>query len=418
MGKTITEKIIERAAGKKIHTGEFVRISLGNLVLGSLPVKELEELGVKKVFDPQKIKIVLGGHDYCLPHNLKMRRSTMQTAKELGIPRGNIMDIGEGGEEHDVSIEHGWPLPGTVYLCGIDGQTPMNGALGCVAEPLAHGANEIVAATITGKSWIHVPPSIKINLAGTLQKGVTARDVSEYVLGKIGSSGALGSMIEWSGPAIGEMSLAGRIAICCHSAFTGAFSGIVNPDQKTIDFVKSRTEDTFDPVTSDADATYEKTLNFDVSSIEPQVGIPPKRHIVKSIKDVEGKKVDRGFIGSCANGRLEDLQIAAKILKGRKVHPDVHLNITPNSTENYKLALREGLIETFIEAGALVPAPCCGMCLGYVTPLVGDEVCVSTSTCNYSGRMGSEEADIYLASPATVAASCVEGKFADPRRFV
>jgi homoaconitase/3-isopropylmalate dehydratase large subunit len=246
---------------------------------------------------------------------------------------------------------------------------------------------------------------------------VSARDMVEYVLGQIGPSGAMGCMIEWAGTAVDEMSLSSRIAICCHSAFTGAFSGIMNPDQKTLDFVRSRTEDTCDPITSDPDAVYKKTLNFDVASVAPQVAIPPKRHVVKPIMEVEGIKIDRGFIGSCANGRIEDLRVAARILRNEKVHPDVHLNITPNSIENYSLALRENLIQTFIEAGALVPAPSCGMCVGYVTPLVGDEVCVSTSTCNYSGRMGSQESKIYLASPATVAASCIEGKLADPRRY-
>ena len=417
MGRTITEKIIAKAVGREVRIGEFARVSLDKIVTSSLRPAQLEKLGVKKLFDPTKIMLVLCGHDYCIPGRLDRRLANIKAAKKYGIPRDNIRDVGEGGEEHDVSMQNGWVLPGKVYICGIDGQTPINGAMGCVAEPLAHGAGEVIAAILTGKSWIHVPPSIKLNLKGELQAGVSGRDVFEWILGKLGPSGAVGSMLEYTGPAVDEMSIDSRLAMCGHSAFTSAFSGIINPDEKTIDWIKPRTKESFEPLTSDPDAKYIKTFDFDVSQIEPQVVLPPKRHFVKSITEVKGKKIDVGFIGSCSNGRIEDLRIAAKILKGKKIHPDVLLNITPSTVETFKLAAKEGLINTFIEAGAIVPAPGCGMCVGYVTPLVRDQVCVSTSTCNYSGRMGSEEAHIYLAAPATVAASCLEGKLVDAREY-
>ncbi len=418
MGRTITEKILDKATGRKVRIGEFARVKLDKIVTGSLRPNRLEKLGVKKLFDPTKIMLVLCGHDYCLPERLNRRHVNIQAAKKYGIPRENIKDVGEGGEEHDVSMQNGWVLPGRVYMCGIDGQTPINGAMGCVAEPLAHGVGEVVAAMITGKSWIHVPPSIKLNLTGEMQAGVSGRDVFEWILGKLGPSGAVGSMLEYTGPAVDEMSIDSRKAMCGHSAFTSAFSGIINPDKKTIDWVKPRTKESFEPLTSDPDAKYAKTYDFDVSQIGPQVVLPPKRHFVKPISEVKGKKVDVGFIGSCSNGRMEDLRIAAEILEGKKIHPEVLLNITPSTVESFKLANKEGLINTFIEAGAIVPAPGCGMCVGYVTPLVRDQVCVSTSTCNYKGRMGSEEAYIYLASPATVAASCLEGRFVDARDYV
>lgn len=425
MGKTITEKIIEKAAGIEIKIGEFVRVPMGNLVLGrgsvQLPVEQLNKLGIHKVWDPKKVKVIIGGHDYVTPRGLRQRRMTIQGAKKYGIPTENIVDIPEGGEEHTGSIDHGWVLPGSVYLSGHNGQTAIEGSMGAVALPLSNGAGEIITAIITGKSWLHVPPSMKINLTGDLQAGVSSRDVFEWVLGKIGPSGALGTniamMVEWTGSAVEEMSIDSRLALLSNTAYLGAYSGIINPDKKTIDYVKARTKEPFEPLTSDPDAEYEKTLNFDVSSIEPQVAMHPKRHLIKPITEVHGMKINRGFIGSCANGRLEDLRVAAKILKGRKIKPDVLLTITPSTAAVLKKAIKEGLIEIFMDAGALLTTPSCGMCPGHTTPLVEDEVCVASSTVNNPGRMKGLKAQIYLASPATVAASCVEGKLTDPRSY-
>ena len=416
-GKTVTEKIVEKASGKEAKAGDFVRFKLGNVLLGGLQAREFEEMGVMKVFDPNRVKIVVAGHSG-VADNLRNRYSTMRLAKKLGVPRANIIDLGSGGVEHQVSIEHGWALPGTIFMCGTDGQTPIHGSMGCVAEPLAHGLDENTTALITGKSWIHVPPSMKFNLHGTLQDGVNARDVSEWILGKIGPSGCMAAMMELTGSLVENLSVDERVTLCCNAAFTGAFSCIVNPDKKTVDYVKSRTKEPFEPLTSDRDAKYVKTFDFDFSSIDPQIAVPPKRHTIKPVKEVAGKKVDRGYIGACADGRIEDMRLAARILKGSKVHPDVQLNVTPATTEVLKMAMKEGLIDIFIDAGAVLASPCCGMCIGGVTPLAGDEVCLSTSTCNYPSRMGSEDAQIYLCNPATVAASMVAGKIVDPREYL
>ena len=421
MGKTITEKILQKASGMEVRAGDFVRFVLNNIVINQLCQEEFEELGVFEVFDPEKIKIVIGGHRGSAD-KLEDRYSAMLSAKKLGIPQSNIVDLGSGGIEHHVSIERGWTLPGTVFMGGIDGQTPIHGAMGCVAAPLSHehthGHLEPTAVLLTGKAWMRVPPSMMFELRGKLQDAVTARDVFEWILGEIGPSGAMGAMMEFRGPLVEEMNVDERLALCCNSAFTGAFSGIINPDEKTIEYVKGRNDEPFEPLTSDPDAKYVKTFNFDFSSIGPQVVVPPKRHIVKPVEELEGTKIDRAFIGSCANGSLHDMRVAARLLEGREVAPNVLLNVTPATVETLSKAAKEGLVNLFMDAGAIIPAPACGMCIGCQTPLVGDEVCVATSTCNYPGRMGSMEAQIYLASPATVAASAIAGKIVDPRKYL
>jgi len=421
MGRTITEKILDKEIGREVNIGEFVRVQSKYFIIEGLSDKKMEKFGIDEAFDPKRVKIVWGSH--CgTAEDFELRYETIKWVKKLGIPRENFIDIGSGGIAHQVSIEHIWPLPGTVYMCGTDGHTPMNGALGCLSEPLSHGADENEAFLITGKTWLHVPPSMKFNLSGEMQDGVMSRDIFEWTLNKIGPSGAQGAVMEWTGPLVEEMSMDGRIALCCNSVFTGSFSSIINPDKITIEYAKARTNDDFETLVSDSDSSYQKMFNFDISSIGPQVVIPPKRYDVKPVEDVRGKEIDRGFIGSCANGRLEDMRSAAKILKGSKVHPDVSLTIIPASNEVLEKSLHEGLIEIFIKAGAIVPSPCCGMCIasmrGTTSPLAGDEVCISTSTCNYPGRMGSFDAQIFLSNPATVAASCLEGKITDPRDYL
>ncbi|MFC1815443.1 aconitase family protein, partial [Thermodesulfobacteriota bacterium] len=231
MGKTITEKILEKASGAEVRPGDFVRFKLTNVLINKLRGVELEALGVLKVFDPEKIKIIIAGHQGSAD-KLKNRYSNMLFAKKLGIPQSNIVDLGSGGVEHQVSIERGWTLPGTVFMGGVDGQTPIHGAMGCVAAPLAHstyGPFEDTAILLTGRAWCLVPPSMMFNLRGKLQDGVTAGDVFEWILGEIGPSGAMRAMMEFTGPLVEEMSIDERVTLCCNSAFTGAFSGIINP---------------------------------------------------------------------------------------------------------------------------------------------------------------------------------------------
>ena len=225
-------------------------------------------------------------------------------------------------------------------------------------------------------------------------------------------------MIEWMGPVIDALSMDERFSLCSLVLFIGAWTAIINPDKKTIDYVGARTKEPFEPQVSDPDARYAKVYEFDISNLEPQIVAPPKRHTVKLVRDLEGTPINRGFIGSDAGGWLEHLRMAAQILKGRKIHPGVVLNITPGTTNILRQAVDEGLFKTFIEAECVVPVPNEGMEWGSNTPLSADEVCIASGQTNYPGRMGSEEAEIYLANPMTVAASCLEGKITDPRKYL
>ena len=422
MGQTISEKILAKASGKaKVSPGEYIQVTSPCIVpiAGDLKtqfVHDLNELGATKVFDPERIVIVM---DHCGSSTAHKSRENALTnrelAKQIGIPTNNLIDLGRQGIGHVLAAEKCWPLPGSLYLSGTDGHTPTLGGLGAFALPLSY---EEAAYLVTGETWLRVPESLIFDLSGILMDGVMARDVFEYILGQIGPDGAPYQVMEFSGTALNNISIDGRLSLCCNAIFTGAKTAIVSPDQKTIDYVKSNTAENFEVLTSDPDADYAGKYNFDLSQIEPQVVIPPKRHIIKPVSDVAGTAVDVGFIGSCTNSRLEDMRIAAKILKGRKIHRDFRLNITPGSTNVYLQALREGLIEIFIEAGAVIPTPACGMCGGFMTPLAGNESCISTGTCNYPGRMGSMDAQIHLGNPATVAASAIECRITDPRRYL
>ncbi len=420
MGKTVTEKILARAAemdevspGDYLQVGSRRPITLGGSGRG---ITQMKEVGATKVFDPNMINIVDGHTGSTASHNAgEGRLAFRQWAKEMGVPEANIYDLGRQGIEHIVAGEHCWALPGEVFFQGVNGHTTTLGALGAFAITLSYGTGGYM---VTGKTWIRVPKTAKFNITGELPHGVYPRDIFEHILADIGPTACPGYVMEWTGPTIEAMDMDGRFALCCNALFTGAWTGIVNPDQTTYDYIKARTTDTYEPLVSDHDAEYIKVFNFDVSNLQPQIVPPPQRFNGEPVAAYEGTRVNRGFIGSCADSRMEDMRLTAKVLKGRKLHPEVILNITPGSVEIYKQCAREGLLEIFAEAEALIASPNCGMCWGANTPLVAGDVCVSTGTCNYPGRMGSKDAEIYLGNPATVAASCIEGKIADPRNYL
>lgn len=422
MGKTITEKILARASGRNaVSVGEYIQITSDRPTKlrgesagkGSVRYRDL-----KKVAKPHLIKIV-DGHSGVGGGNKKIgdvRVVIRQWAKEVGIPDENIINLGRAGVEHVISGERCWPLPGSVYFSVTNGHTSALGALGAFAVSLSY---ETGAYIVTGTSWAQVPETTKLEISGALSPGVTARDVCEYVIGQLGPTGTPGHVMEWTGPLIDAMNMDARFTVCANAIFTGAWTAVINPDKTTLSYVQSCTDDSFEPMVSDADASYAQTFRFDISKLEPQIVPPPKRTDVFPLSKYQGTKVDWGFLGSCANGRMEDMRIAAKILKGRQIPSHVVLNITPGSTNVYKQCLREGILEIFAEAGACIATPCCGMCgLGSNTPLGAGNVCISTGTCNYPGRMGSPKAQIYLGSPATVAASAVAGEITDPRNFL
>ena len=427
MGKTIVEKILAKAAGKTgVSPGEYVEVSktarfvLMGSDMGPRIPEELRELGWDKLWDPTKVIVA---PEHCGSYtrvgsavsNRESHRIISEWARQMGVPEENILELGRIGNCHHLAVEMGWALPGSVYLSGPDGHTITVGGVGCFGSCLSAGT---AAFMRSGWTWFRVPESIKFNLTGKLQDGIMGRDVYEYILSQIGPAGAIYQIMEFTGSVMDEMSIDGRLSMCCLAMFTGAKLGIVNPDQKVIDWFKARTKVAFEPQVSDPDAKYVKTYEYDGSKIEPQVVIPPHRHTVKHIAEVEGTPVTNAFIGSCASGRDEDMRMAARILKGRKVHPKVMFNVTPGSSAAMLRATEEGVISTLLDAGVFVCAPGCGMCPGFYTPLAKNEVCITSSTTNYPGRMGDESAQVYLGSPATVAASAIEGKITDPRKYL
>ena len=423
-GKNIVQKILARAAGKEtVETEDFLKIRSNCITTigGDSDARGLRQLdpdAKPSVFDHNRIRIVeghagAGGMPQVIGNT---RREMRQWAASVGIPRENIIDLGAQGVEHVIAGENAWALPGEVYFSVIDGHSTALGALGGFAIALSYGSAEYLT---TGYTWIQVPPVARITLTGRTRPGVYARDVYEYVLGQIGPDGTPSEVILWDGDYVSNLDMDGRFTLCANALFSSAWTNLIDPDDITLRYVRERTKQNFEPLHGDKNAEYSQQLSFDVSQIEPQIVPPPKRHLAASVSKFTGTRISRGHIGTCANGRYEDLKLAAMVLKGRKVHPDVMLNITAGSTNVYRRCLDEGLIATFMDAGVFLPPASCGMCSGgRNTPLADGDVCVSSGTCNYPGRMGSAKADIYLASPATVAACAVAGVITDPRQFL
>jgi 3-isopropylmalate/(R)-2-methylmalate dehydratase large subunit len=422
VGSTVTEKILARASGRsKVAPGEYVEVTtrcptvIAPHSALDKGVGLIQEWGAQ-VYDPTRIKIVDGHYGATASHGAAENRRWMRAwARAMAIPEENIYDLGRQGIENMIAVEHCWPLPGTCYFQGVNGHISTAGALGAFASALSYGT---AAYLLTGKTWAKVPRSVKLVVQGTPQPGVCPRDISEYFLGRLGPSGAVGMVLEWTGPYVERLGMDGRFSICSQALFTGAWSAIMNPDERTLDYVKARTSEPFEPLVSDADAEYARVVEVDVSAVEPQVVPPPKRHIVKSVRELEGVPINRGFIGSDANAWLDDLRVAARILRYHKVRRDVILNVTPGTVGVLRRALDEGLIQVLIDAECVVPTPSEGMEWGANTPLADGDVCIATGQTNYPGRMGSDRAEIYLANPATVAASCIEGQIVDPRRYL
>jgi 3-isopropylmalate/(R)-2-methylmalate dehydratase large subunit len=422
-GKNVVQKILARAAGKEeVATGDYlvVRSSRPVTLVGDYLEKgaiQVMECGVKKVFNPNLIKIVLGhagaGGDKAIGES---RRKIRLWAEAVGVPRENILDLGQQGVEHIIAGEQCWALPGELYFSVADGHSTALGALGGLAVPLSY---ESGAYLIRGFSWMQVPEVARFTLTGTTKEGVFIRDVQEYILGQIGATGTPGQVILWDGSYVAGLSMDGRFTLCANALFSSAWTAIIEADQVTVDYVRACSKEAYTPLYGDSDAEYAQQRFFNVSAVEPQIVPPPERTHVFPVSVYEGTKITKGHIGACTNGRMEDMRVAARILKGRKVHPDVMLNITPGSVSIYRQCLKEGILEIFVDAGVFLPAPCCGQCSsGSNTPLGDNDVCISSGTCNYPGRMGSEKAEIYLGSPATIAASAVAGCITDPRNFL
>jgi 3-isopropylmalate/(R)-2-methylmalate dehydratase large subunit len=417
----ITEKILAKASGKTaVHAGEIVDANVDMIMVhdltGPLAVEAFKKIGIEKVWDNKKVVVIL---DHQVPAEsvtaAELHKTMRKFAKDQQL---RIYDVGKGGICHQVMPEKGHVLPGTVMV-GADSHTCTYGAFGAFATGI--GSTEAAAVFATGKIWLKVPEAIKINVHGQFQRYVAPKDLILHVIGKLGAGGAIYKTAEFRGPTIREMSVAGRMTLCNMTVEMGAKNGIVEPDETTRKFLEGRTAKLlapFESLISDADAAYEKTVDIDVTDLTPQIAYPSSVDNVKPASDMSNVTVEQAFIGSCTNGRIEDLRVAAEILKGKMVKDGVRTLVIPASQEVYRQALNEGLIEIFTDAGALVCGSTCGPCLGgHIGLLAPSETCVSTSNRNFIGRMGSKEASVYLASPATVAASAITGRITNPREL-
>jgi 3-isopropylmalate/(R)-2-methylmalate dehydratase large subunit len=413
----ITEKILAKASRKKtVHPGEIVDANVDMVMIhdltGPLAVEAFRKIGTQKVWNNKKIVVIL---DHQVPAEsikaAELHKTMRQFAKDQNV---TFYEVGRGGICHQVMPEKGHVTPGNVIV-GADSHTCTYGAFGAFATGI--GSTEAAAVIATGKIWFKVPPTIKLNVKGTFQKYVTPKDLILNVIGNLGVDGAIYKAAEFTGPTIKKMSIAGRMTVCNMAVEMGAKNGIIEPDEITRKFLEGRVKalPDFDALKSDKDSVYERTVEFDVSKLEPQVACPSSVDNVKPISEVGNVPIEQAFIGSCTNGRIEDLRLAAEVMKGKRVKDGVRALVIPASQEVYRQALTEGLMEIFTDAGAIVCGSACGPCLGgHIGLLAAGETCISTSNRNFIGRMGSTQASVYLASPATVAASAITGKLSDP----
>jgi 3-isopropylmalate/(R)-2-methylmalate dehydratase large subunit len=415
---TLAEKILAAHANKKrVRPGDFVNVRvdlvLSNDITAPIAIREFQKLGMKRVFDPQKVVMV---PDHFTPNKDIASAEHAKLMREFAHKHGIIyFEVGEAGIEHVLLPEQGLVLPGEVVI-GADSHTCTYGALGAFATGM--GSTDIAAAMATGDIWMKVPPTLKLVYNGRLGKWVGGKDLILYTIGDIGVDGALYSTMEFSGEAIEALSIDGRFTMANMAIEAGGKVGLFGVDNKTQLYVKSRAERPYLVYEPDADAEYTRVIEYDVSDIEPQVALPHSPANSKPISKLQNIKINQAVIGSCTNGRLEDLRLAAQILKGNKVHSGVRCIVIPGTQQVYLDAMVEGLIETFIRAGAAVSTPTCGPCLGgHMGVLADGEKCVSTTNRNFVGRMGSTKSEVYLANPAVAAASAVTGKITNPEEF-
>ncbi len=419
-GSTMVEKILASGAGvKKAVPGDLVNVqvdlALGNDITAPVAIKEFQRFGLDRVFDPEKIVLV---PDHFTPNkDIAAAEQAMvlrRFAEKYGIR--HYYEVGRMGIEHALLPEQGLVRPGTVII-GADSHTCTYGALGAFATGV--GSTDLAAAMAIGEAWFKVPVTIRFEYDGTLPDWVSGKDLILATIGRIGVDGARYRAMEFAGPVIEKLSMDGRLTMCNMAIEAGGKCGYVQPDQITFAYLEGRVTEPYTAVYSDDDAVYEEVISFDVSMMEPQIAFPPSPDNVRSVSEAAGIKLDQVVIGSCTNGRIEDLRVAAKILKGQKVHPRVRLLVIPATQQIYSQALEEGLLSVFVEAEAAVSTPTCGPCLGgHMGILAGGEKALATTNRNFIGRMGHPESEVYLSSPAVAAASAVAGTIVHPEEVI
>ena len=418
MGQTITEKILSRVIGRKVSVGDIVHpvpelMTVHDWYVANFD-KALQEFGVTKLFDPGRVLISTDHEPLAVtPQSSERQKRVREIVEKYGIKQ--FYDVGRGGLGHIFPIEEGIVRPG-MFVEAYDVHVTNFGAVGVLAIPLVV---EISEALALGSVWLRVPETVRVEASGRLASGTSIRDVAQKLIADLGDALVDYTVVEFGGSGMLGIDISGRQTLCNTPIDIGAKSALVEPDETTREYVAQRYDGPLDMVTSDRDAEFRRVVKYDLSKIGPQVAIPPTPDKVVGIESVVGRKIQHAFVGSCASGNLPDLRDAARILAGRQVHSDVRLYVTPATQNVAKAAANEGLMEIFYESGCLVTSPGCGPCAGgRVGALAEGEVSINTGTRNDYGRLVAKTAEIYLASPLTVAASAVEGKIADPRRYV
>jgi 3-isopropylmalate/(R)-2-methylmalate dehydratase large subunit len=419
-GMTITEKVLAKAAVReRVEPGELIWANIYSVMtmdyIGKSTFDLFDSIGVSEVFDKDRIVCV---SDHLAPPSTPQHATLLNQWREAVWSHGitNFYDLGRQGIAHQLMVEQGYVLPGTVCV-GTDSHANMYGAVGAVGNAVS--VTDAAVAMATGKCWFRVPESVKFNVLGKWQPWVSAKDLSLHVLGMMHWNGHLiYKAVEFGGPAIESLDMAGRMTLVNMTVDLGCKNGIIAADEVTQKYLKNRSRGSWEIVRSDVDAIYDQEYEIDVSKLEPMVAVPHRLDDVKPVGDVAGRPVNKAFLGTCTNGRLEDLAVLAGILKGKRVHSRVNLLVVPASQEIYLEAIKAGYIQEIVEAGGAVDTPSCSACAGIHTGVTGDgDVVISSGNRNMQGRMGSNKAEIYLASPAVVAASALNGVITDPREL-
>ncbi len=420
MGMTITEKILAVHADlPEVHPGDLIDCRcdfvFANDITAPLAIKEFEKMGVDNVFDPERIAIVF---DHYVPNKDIASAQQCKIGRDFAHARGlpHFFDVGRSGIAHVLLAEQGFVLPGDVFV-GADSHTCNHGALGAFATGV--GSSDLAAAMALGRLWLRVPETTKFVFRGLLRPWVTGKDLILTVIGKIGVDGARYEAMEFAGPALMQLTMDERFSITNMAVEAGAKNGIMEPDALCLKWVGPRARRPYAVFRSDPDASYAEVQEFDVSSLDPVVSAPSSPGSVFPVREVSGVKVDQCFIGTCTNGRIEDLRTAARVLAGHTVHPHTRLLVIPATPAIYRQAMEEGLLKVFLDAGAAVSTSTCGPCIGgHMGVLADGEVCVSTSSRNFVGRMGHRGSQVYLSNAAVAAAAAVLGRLGHPDEVV
>ncbi|MHA1460167.1 MAG: 3-isopropylmalate dehydratase large subunit [Promethearchaeota archaeon] len=419
MSYTIAEKILKtHSKVEDISPGQFIEAEIDLIMvheqLGGRIHKEYEKLGLDKVWDPNKIFFIM---DHWVPAPTISAAQMHQDCRQFAERYDFIHNMGmDKGICHQVLPEYGFSRPG-MLIVGSDSHTTTYGTFNCLSTGI--GATDVSVVFATGSLWFKVPDSYKIELTGKLNEGVMSKDFILSFIGEISTKGAIYKSLEFQGKGAENLSIDSRMTISNMVVEAGAKFGVFLPDEKLDLWLKNRTKEEYSFIKPDEKAEYEKSYRYDLSKITPVVAKPSNPGNLASVEEIGGLEIDQAFLGSCTNGRMEDLRVAAKILKGKKIFHKTRMIITPASKEIYMNALSEGLIEIFLNAGAIVTHSTCGACIGGHLGVLGpDEICISSTNRNFVGRMGDPSSEVYLASPATVAASALNGKITDPREVL